>query len=69
MNKKENEKPIPYRLGCDSIQKQKELKKKGETNSLRTKTCFYSMAKGKWRRMRNNSIWVKTFFHSMAKRT
>ena len=28
MNKEDNEKPIPYRFGCDSIQKQKELKKK-----------------------------------------
>ena len=42
----ENEKPIPYGLRLDSIQWQKELKEERETNSLRIKACFQSMANG-----------------------
>ena len=52
-NIKENEKPIPYGLRLDSIQWQKEHKEEGETNSLRIKTYFQSIAKVTQRRMRN----------------
>ena len=41
---KENEKPIPYALRLDPIQWPKELKEERETNYLRIKTCFQSLA-------------------------
>ena len=43
---KVNEQPFSFGLRLDSIQWQKEFKEKRETNSLRIKTCFQSMAKG-----------------------
>ena len=42
----ENEKPIAFVLRLESLKGQKELKEERETNSLRIKTCFQSMAKG-----------------------
>ena len=43
---KENEKSIPYKLRLTSFQMQKDVKEERETNSLRIKTLFQSMAKG-----------------------
>ena len=45
-NINEIEKPIPYGLRLDSMQLQKELTEERETNSLRVKTYFQSMANG-----------------------
>ena len=42
---KENEKPTPYGFRHDSNQGQKEHKEERETNFLRIKTYFLSMAK------------------------
>ena len=57
---KENEKPIPYGLRRDSIQWPKQLKEESETNSLRIKTCFQSMAKGDEGDYHTNSLWINT---------
>ena len=45
-NMKENEKPVPYVLRLDSNNWQKELKRQRETNCLKIKTCFESLANG-----------------------
>ena len=45
-NVKENKKPTPCGLRLSSIQRQKELNEERETNYLRIKTYFQSMAKG-----------------------
>ena len=44
-NVNKNEKPIPSGLALASIQWPKELKEVRETNFLRIKTCFQSMAR------------------------
>ena len=41
----ENEKPFPYGLRLNSIERQKEPIEEKETNSLRIQTCFQSLAK------------------------
>ena len=43
-NIKENAKLTPYALRLDSIPREKELKEGRQTNALRIKTCFQSMA-------------------------
>ena len=45
LNRKENEKPIPYGLRLDSVQWRKEHKDERETNSLRINISFHSMDK------------------------
>ena len=50
-NKRENDKPIPYVLRLASIQWLKQLKEERETNSLRIKACFQSLAKGTSRKL------------------
>ena len=44
-NIRKKEKLIPYGLRLDSIRWQKELKEERETNFLKIKTCFQSLAK------------------------
>ena len=61
-NIKENKKLLRFGLTLDSIQWHEEHEQERETNSLRTKTCFHSIAKELKEERVTNSLRTKTYF-------